>query len=127
MLLPLPQTGALEKFQAVLTLRSHLEYNARASVGVEQGQEEALGLVDMDMLVPSRWCACVRECGQARPFAMLDTVHQQMCSRVGWTVKCFVVKDAMISKIRMLCGCFHSVIVQVVQVGRWHPLCVLVR
>jgi len=83
MLLPLPQTGALEKFQAVLTLRSHLEYNARASVGVEQGQEEALGLVDMDMLVPFRWCACVRGYGQVRPFEVSGMVHRQTCSRLG--------------------------------------------
>jgi hypothetical protein len=126
-LLPLLPMGVSEKCQVVLTLLSHSAYNVRASKEVGPRQEVALGSVDMDMSVPSRWCACVRECGQARPFAMLDTVHQQMCSRVGWTVKCFVVKDAMISKIRMLCGCFHSVIVQVVQVGRWHPLCVLVR
>ena len=126
-LLPLLPMGVSGKCQVVSTLLSHSACNVRASKEVGPRQEVALGFVDMDMLVPFRLCAYVRECGRVRPFAMLDTVRQQMCSRVGWTVRCFVVKDAMISTIRMPCDCFHSVIVQVVQVDRWHPLYVLNR
>lgn len=123
-LLPLPQMGVSEICQVVLTLLSHSTCSVRASFGVELGQEVALELEDMDMRVPSRWCACVRECDQAMPFEVLDRARQQTCNRLGWTAKCFAVKDAMISTIRMRCDYSHSVIVQVDQVGRWNPSCV---
>lgn len=105
----------------VLTLRSHLEYSVHASMAAEPGQEQALGLVDMDMPVAFRWCACVRGCGQVKPFEVSDMDHQQTCSRSGSTVMCFVVTVAMISTIRMRPDCLHWVIVQIVQVGRWRP------
>ena len=66
-----------------LTLRSHLEYNVHASVEAERGQELALGLVDMDIPVPSRWCACVREYDQVMPFEVSGMDHRQTCSRSG--------------------------------------------
>jgi hypothetical protein len=118
--------GASGKSQVELTLRSHLEYNARASMEAEPGQELALGIVDMDMPVPFRSCACVRGYGQVRPFEVSDMDHHQTCSRLGWTVMCFVVTAAMISTIRTRPGCLHSVIVQIVQVDRWDPCCVKV-
>lgn len=83
MLLLRPQTGAWEKCQVELTLRSHLECNAHASVEAEPGQWLALGLVDMDMPVPFRWCACVRGYGQVKPFEVSDMDHHQTCSRSG--------------------------------------------
>ena len=49
---------------------------------VEPEQVVALGLVDTDRSVPSRWYACVREYGRARPSEVLDTVHLQMCSQL---------------------------------------------
>ena len=82
LLLP-PQKGAWEKCQVGLTLRSHLEYNVHASVEAVPAQELALGLVDMDMPVSFRWCACVRGYGQVKPFELSDMDHQQTCSRSG--------------------------------------------
>jgi hypothetical protein len=119
MLPPLLQMDVSEKRQVELTLLSHLACNVRASLEVEPRQA--------DMPVPIRWYACVREYGQARPFEVLDTVHQQMCSQVEWTARCFVVKAAMIMMIRMRRGCSHSVIVREVQVGRWRPSCVVTQ
>jgi hypothetical protein len=127
MLPPLLQMDVSEKRQVELTSLSHLACNVRASLEVEPRQAVDLGLVDMDMPVPIRWYACVREYGQARPFEVLDTVHQQMCSQVEWTARCFVVKAAMIMMIRMRRGCSHSVIVREVQVGRWRPSCVVTQ
>ena len=66
-----------------LTLRSHLEYSVHASMEAERGQELALGLVDMDIPVPFRWCARVRGYDQVRPFEVSDMDHQQTCSRLG--------------------------------------------
>lgn len=98
-----------------------MEYNVHASMEADPGQEQALGLVGMDMPVAFRWCACVRGCGQVRRFEVSDMDHRQTCSRLGWTVMCFVVTVATISTIRMRPDCLHSVIVQIVLVGRWHP------
>ena len=66
-----------------LTLRSHLEYSVHASMEVVRGQELAPGLVDTDIPVPFRWCACVRGYDQVRPFEVSDMDHRQTCSRLG--------------------------------------------
>jgi hypothetical protein len=119
-LLQLPQKDALERYQASTWL-NHLECSVHASKEVEPGQLVDLGIVDTDILVAFRWYAWWHANGQAKPFAVLGTVLQQMCIQLEWIAKYSVVKAATISTIRMRRG-FHSAIVQGFQFDRWRPL-----